>query len=635
MKYIIAAFLSLLFCFFAIVRPQAQILNDSTQNIYSPKTTRILREENIFRGNYELPPVDTTLNNLQQMRNWYHDTTFYQDLGNLATPAKRLFYTLPNQIGARYGRTIFDRYNYQPANQVYFDTKSPYTRLNYVQGGNGQQVFDGTFSRNISQNANAGFTYERISSEKFYGASNIRGDRQLERTGLTLFTHIQTKENRYHLFANINYAEHSILESGGIRPILADSSSLDSLYEVDEVDVYRNSAANREYRKNIHVSQVLRIAKEHLKVFHTFDYQSQFNRYEDKALTYEADGAKKPVLLFYPQAKYDTVRTSQAGRYRSLENTLGIMSDSKLHFFRGYIKQRNFKYLNTLVDVRQTPPNDTVQINFEQDTTQFFVGGTAEFKFRDVFNITANGEYQLFKDYRLEAALRLKFLTVAQARVSYSPTYTQQNLVSNHYEWHNNFRNTVADRTSVRLDGHLFHNTVNLEVARTNLQDYIYYNEKALPTQTNAQLQLYTASLHHHLSLQFFHIDNILHYTDNSKAAVIRVPKWVVNSKVYFQGSLFRKALFGQVGAEVLLQEDFYADAYMPAIQQFHLQNSFLVPSYPVIDAFLTADIKSFSIFAKMAHANQGFPRNGYFTTPIYLGQPRNFTFGIRWMFFD
>lgn len=627
---------------------QAQILNDSTQTVYSPKTTHVLREETIFRGEYEPRLIDTTLNNLQQTRNWYHDTTFYQDLGNLATPAKRLFFTLPRQIGARYGRTIFDRYNYEPAQQVYFDSKSPYTRFNYVQGGNGQQVFDGTFSRNINQNASAGFTYERISSEKFYAATNRRP--QVERTGLTLFTHFQTKENRYHLFANINYAEHSNLESGGIRPSADDNGSLDSLYEEDlsALSVYLTTVTNNEYRHNIHVSQVLRVAKEHLKVFHTFDYRKQFNRYEDNALDYADDPAttsNRLVIQYYPMAKYDTLRTWQAGRYRALENTLGIMSDSKLHFFRGYVKQRNFKYQSMVTDVLQSSATDTLpeQINFERDTTQLFVGGTAEFKFRDVFNVSATGEYQLFKDYRLEAAVRLKFLTVAQTRVSYSPTYTEQNLVSNHYEWHNtNFRNTVADRTAVRLDGHLFHNTVNLEVARTNLQDYIYYNEKAVPVQTSAQLQLYTASLHHHLNLRFFHIDNILHYTDNSQAEVIRVPQWVINSKVYFQGSLFRNALFGQVGAEVLLQDDFYADRYMPATQQFFIQDiselsksKFLVPSYPLVDVFVTADIKSFSIFAKMAHVNQGFPRNGYFTTPIYLGQPRNFTFGIRWMFFD
>lgn len=639
MKYLIAVLASFLFCFTAIFSAQAQILNDSTVNIYSPKTTKVLLENDVFRGNYEFNRVDTTLNNLQQVRNWYHDTTFYQDLGNLATPAKRLFWTEPSQIGARYGRSIFDRYNYSPANQVYFDSKSPYSRLNYMQGGSGQQMFDGTFSRNINQNANVGFTYERISSEKFYGGTNIKGDRQVERTGLTLFTHLQTKENRYHLFANINYAEHAMLESGGIQPDPSDKGSLDSLFALDEVQVNLISASNREYRKNAHLSQIYRIAKEHLKVYHTFDYRSQFNRFKDDALAFETDSTGKETrVFFYPRINYDSARTTEASEFRSLENSFGVMSDSKLHFLRGYVKHRNSSYNNKLINTfhrNAVNSPDSVDVEFNKKLTQYFLGGQAEFKLRDVFNVTVNGEYQLFNDYHLGASLRLKFLTVSQSRISYSPTFTEQTLYSNHYQWNNNFRNTVADRTAVGLDGHLFNNTVNLEIARTNLQSYIYYNKDAVPTQSNQQLQLLTATLHHHLALNHFHIDNTFNYTDNSKANVIRMPEWMVNSKVYFQGSLFKKALYGQVGAEMFLQAPYLADAYMPATQQFYLQDTFVIPSYPVVDAFINADIQSFSIFVKMVHVNQGIPKDGYFTTPIYLGRPRNLTFGIRWMFFD
>ncbi len=403
MKYILVVIISFLFCLSSLPGAQAQILNDSTLNIYSPKTTRILHENAIFRGNYELQQVDTTLNNLQQLRNWYHDTTFYQDLGNLATPAKRLFFTLPDQIGARYGRSVFDRYNYNPVNQTYFNTKSPFSRLNYVQGGNGQQIFDGTFSRNINENANVGFTYERIASEKFYGAANARGERQVERTGITFFTHFQTKENRYHLFANVNYAEHAMLESGGIQPDPEDEGRVDSLYS-DDVQVFLTTATNREYRKNVHVGQVYRVAKEHLKVYHTFDYRSQFNRFKDNALAYNEDTS----LYYYPVASYDTLRTSDGSDFRYLENSLGIMSDSKLHFFQGYFKQRSGSYKNDLVEIRPgNTVNDSVRVGFRQNFRQYFLGGRGEFKLRDVFNVTVTGEYQLFKDYRLDAALLL------------------------------------------------------------------------------------------------------------------------------------------------------------------------------------------------------------------------------------
>jgi hypothetical protein len=53
------------------------------------------------------------------------------------------------------------------------------------------------------------------------------------------------------------------------------------------------------------------------------------------------------------------------------------------------------------------------------------------------------------------------------------------------------------------------------------------------------------------------------------------------------------------------------------------------------VDFFITTDIKNFNLFLKMAHLNQGFPREGYFTTPYYTGMERSFIFGLKWMFFD
>ncbi len=396
MKYILPLFVSIIFCLIGFNNAQAQILNDSTVNIYSPKTTRVLQENDIFRGKYELQQVDTTLNNLQQIRNWYHDTTFYQDLGNLATPSKRLYFSLPTQIGARYGRSIFDRYNYNPANQTYYDSKSPFSRLSYVQGGNGQQIFDGTFSRNINENASVGFTYERISSEKFYGSSNARGTRQVERTGITLFTHIQTKENRYHLFANVNYAEQAMLESGGIQADIADQGRKDSLYQTDNVQVILNTATNREYRKNAHLSQVFQIAKDYLKVYHTLDYRSQFNRFKDTDLAYFPATGRADSTIFYPTVYYDSASTSDASEFRLFENSIGVMSDSKLHFFQGYFKQRNVNYRNSLLNVEQVlpgPANDSINVGFKKNLKQYFLGGHGEFIFRDVFNVTVDGEY--------------------------------------------------------------------------------------------------------------------------------------------------------------------------------------------------------------------------------------------------
>jgi hypothetical protein len=77
------------------------------------------------------------------------------------------------------------------------------------------------------------------------------------------------------------------------------------------------------------------------------------------------------------------------------------------------------------------------------------------------------------------------------------------------------------------------------------------------------------------------------------------------------------------------------AFTYSPSTQQFYQQNTFTIRNYPVVDVFVSADIKSVSVFLKYAYVNQGLLYNGYFTTPYYTGYPRRFQLGLRWDFFN
>ena len=93
--------------------------------------------------------------------------------------------------------------------------------------------------------------------------------------------------------------------------------------------------------------------------------------------------------------------------------------------------------------------------------------------------------------------------------------------------------------------------------------------------------------------------------------------------------------MFSQIGFEVYYQSRYRALDYSPSTQQFYLQNSFTIRNYPVVDAFISADIKSVTVFLKGAYINQGLLYDGYYTTPYYSGYPRRFQFGLKWNFFN
>ena len=638
------------FCFifiitflFLSVNGSAQILNDTTRSIYSPVTTRTYLENDFLRGNYNTRVVDTTLNNLNQTRNWFHDTTFQQDLGNIGTASQPLLWRYPSRIGARYGKNSFDRYNYDPYQVTYFDTKSPYTHLFYVQGSQGEQVFEAKHVRSYKQLASLGFAFQRISAEKQIGVGRLDAG-QVDNLGLNFFTHVQNKTGKYHLFSNYTISRHEVIESGGIKVVSPEAANnADSLYRYQDAPVWLNGAANREKRNYFHFTQFYTLAKEYIKLFHTTDFRRQTNIYSDNQLQVgRINGERVPA--FYPRVLLDSVTTNDSTVYREWEHTVGITGNHPLFFYKLYAKNRTANALFSEKTPFINPINDSVTLlPLRQKLNQNFIGGETQFKLKDIFNITTVAEYQLFRDYYAQAAARVKFFSFSQSRTSYSPTLTQQFYTSNHYEWHNDLENIVADRTAANINVNLFKNSIQAEVARVNLQNYVVYafNEDSslpndvAPQQLGNQLSFYTATLHHHLKIRNLNLDHVLVYNELSNAAQIRMPAWMVNSKIYYEGYLFKKALFGQAGIETYINDDYYADTYNPALQQFVLQNSFEVKKYPVVDVFITADIKSFNLFVKFAHVNQGYPAPGYITTPVYSGMPRSFVFGLKWMFFD
>ena len=617
------------FCFGLSFVGQAQIVDDSTRLIYNPTTTRIIYEQDFLRGNYDSRIIDTTLTNMHRERHWYRDTTFYQDLGNVGTAAFPVLWRFPDRIGVRLGKYVFDRYAFDPDSLPYFDTKSPYSHLKYVQGMNGQQIFEAKYSRNVSPFWNFGFAYDRMVGTKQIGPAGIR-EGQVDRLGLLAFTHFQTKDSLYHLFANVMHHNHLLIETGGVRPMqteLTDSRDSLGLFLFDESKIFLTQAANREIRTRFHLTHFYNLEGESLKLFHVFNSRLQKNFFSDNELPYESD-----TLLFYPRTLLDTVRTNELTRYFEMENTLGVTGNSDVYFYKLYLKRRSVRYTNSAHGTLKVPDLNRM---VERRLSQNFGGLQTRVNLPNNFFLSVNGEFQFSGDYQAHVEGGLKFLSLSRSMISYEPSLTQQAYVSNHYWWRNSFNKSLADQTAVHLNRKFAGQDLKLDVAYNRITNYIYFNQSAEPEQLNRTMQLFSATLHHHYVWRNFHFDHILAYTNTRDAPVIRVPTWLVNSKIYYEGSIFREALFGQIGVDTYLTSPYFANRYAPVTQQFYLQNDYQTSFYPVVDLFLTADIKAVNLFVKLQHANEQLLAPGYIVTPLYPGMRRSFVFGVKWIFFD
>ena len=616
---------------------QAQVVDDTTKVLYGPKTTFVIREADVLREKHEGRMIDTTLVGIQQSRNWYHDSTFQQDLGTAGTASRRLLWAPNTQIGARLGRNVFDRYMRNSATIPYYDTRSPYTFFRFVQGGSGEQAFELSYSRSIKRNANVGFAYERFSSNKIL--ANVGAEGLSRHSGVLFFVRYQTDDDRYHLLFNVNTARHEAVEQGGILPQPTDTvnNTLTTLFDYGEEQVRLTQATSNDDRDQIHLAHTYRLLGRGLTAFHVMDISRQTSSYNDAAISRGATGP-----LFYPETRFSPNVTDDEASFEQAENSVGVLGATKLVEYRLYGRHRLAR-LATSSRIEES----VLASNLPTRTyNQLFVGGNAAFRYR-IFGVEAAGEIKApditkpgpangVLEYWGRAAARTGPLTAELYSASYSPTLTEREFRGNSYEWENyGFENTFVNQLTGRLDQTLGRQRLQASVALVNISRLVYYNQEAQPAQLSAERQLVIVGVRHRFQVGHFFADNQGTYTVGGDDEGLRIPALVADAKLYYQGYIFKKALFTQIGTELYYQSRFRAYDYSPSTQQFFVQDHFVIRRYSLLDAFVNIDIRTVSVFLKMAYLNQGLHRNGYFTTPYYTGQPRRFEVGLRWQFFD
>ena len=536
-------------------------------------------------------------------------------------------------------------------------------------------MFEISYSRSLKKNFSIGVDYERIASNKILFSQRTRGDALVEHSNLLLFGRFQTENERYHLLFNVSNARHRGVEQGGIRPVInykADGTTIDTarselglanLFKYRQQQVYLTSAINYEDRDELYFTHTYRLLGRGLTVYHTFDFKRQYNSFADLALKPRTDPA-----AFYPYLLGSKGATVDRSQFSQVENTVGVLGRTAAVEYRLYARDRVASLTSaTLVDSATASKLTLGPGAPTRSFHQFFAGGTAAFNYRTIYAVEAAGDVFLlpldalssrnFKpEYWLRGRVRTGPLSAEALVTSYSPTLTQQEFFGNHYRWSHwtgntlnrvrleydpVFRNTSTQQLTGRLQLKLpavlglREQRFEASVSLVNIKNLVYYDTLGLPAQAGTANQLVIVAARHRARLGRFGLDNQATYTLGGDVSGVRIPALVTESRAYYEAYIFRKAMFSQTGVELYYQSAYRAFAYSPSTQQFYQQDNFTIGAYPVVNAFFSADVKTVSVFLKVAYLNQNLGRDGYFATPYYSGYPRRFQLGVRWNFFD
>lgn len=554
--------------------------------------------------------TDTVLDNLHN----YYETGV---LGNIGLPSYSLLVSGENNFSGffRWMQLNNSRDLFTSSQPVYFYPQAKvYTRIFAAMGQKQEQVFRLLHSQNIKR-VNVSLAFNRYSCIGFYA-------RQRSVTDNFLFSsHASTKSGRlgYRFYVLYNKLKYEL--NGGIDTSRVDFAE-NILVEKQLFPVILTSARQNIRSTELALATFLRLNKDSSRIAHflahEIKYQGNYWLYIDNI----SDSGRFDNTYFY-YASTGGSRDSVA--YRRFANDLVYKFATGTTVIHAGYRNEFAQYYQTFID---TAAINHLAIAGARLAAQ---GHLATVHLAYAASGANAGNYNAAFAYRF--SLR-NFFAHARLRADKQMTYfMSQRFYGSHFIWSNTFADQLSQTARLETGSDKYRFALGAELQ--NQQNLVYFDTLALPEQYSGSILSTRVFLHKDLKLGHIHFNNILNYQVTSDPAIIRLPAYYTTHQLYYEGKLFKKALWLQAGVQARYVSAFKANAYMPATNQFYLQNEREYGNYVWVDVFINAQIERFRFFLLGSHLNMGLSGANFMLAPNYPMPDRSLKAGLCWMFFD
>jgi len=605
-------------------------LNDSIKEVYGPKTTRWTTGYELFinRANYR--PIDTSIVNYHRWTYPEATSRTLQDLGNVGTALHSLYIPVRRFSGAVSGFEAYDPY-YQTEEPAYYDTKSPYTRIRLVWGGNGRAMTRIEFKRNINPRWNIGFNYRPILSDKQIDKRR-KGDRHVTSQYYDFHSSYRSTDDRYVAYGYYRRLRHRVFENGGV--FLPTGSDFSSYFAANAAPVLYKAESN-DLKRDLQFNHSYKLASA-LEVYQSLSLQKQENNFLDD---YSSTNNQLPYDNWI-RVKKDTLKANDQMNFRVFQQEAGFKGRKGFLFYNAFYKFRNYRTTYRYLDP------DTVGSG--ASGTEHFLGGRIAIDFDSLTRMSGAFEINQRGNYSLEANLSGKWLEGNFIQSVSAPGQFYQRYRGVHDYWSNDFSGITGLEAEVLgklplkrfefapgLGYRLLSNHVFMRQVESNAEE----PQSVLPFQSGGIQSMLIPQVR--MRVDFL---NAMNLTIHARRALLtrnddnalQVPDWLVNGQLAFKGFLFKKNLEAQIGFDVSWRSAWYAPGYDPVTQHYFVQTSEQVKSWLMADFFINGRIKKGRFFFKVHNlaqaANGGV---GYLVIPGYPGQRTIMDFGFELVLFD
>ena len=551
---------------------------------------------------------------------------YHQELSNTGHAHKNMEFSFPTRIGFNDRLESYEKFIMTKDKMMYPIIYQPFTEARYMMGSKSEQHLYVLFSRQllprlyITLNFNIDYApsvYIRSYAQNYYFSGNFRWNTRDARYGL----------NGYYITNKID-----AYENGGI---VYDSVFTD-VVETDKslIDVNLTNAGNLIKVSGLGLNQYFVLSKNNRlgRINHSFDFQKNSYVYSDTNPASDFYSSYDPIL--------DSTATNDSLSFYTIKNSLNWSSLS----YKEYNNDIPF-YLTLGVEHNYTRHNGYTDITTGE---QF---GKAEYQnirakagvivnlFKST-RITGHGELILSDyhsgDFILNGQWK-QFLGTFNRNIGSvafdinlsrkSPDWFEQSYYSNNFRWDNDF----SPSTYMRLKGSYEYQWLTIGLKQTVIDHYIYFGEDAKPAQHTGTVSITSAFANFDFKWKYFEIAGMasMQMTDNDN--VIHLPLIYGKVKFGWNINLVKGISMLQPAVVINYFTEYYADAYMPALRTFHLQNEVKIGNYPFLDIVVTFKLKRANIFVAYTNVYSLTKDNRYFTTPHYPMRDSKIMFGIRW----
>ncbi len=582
--------------------------------------------------------IDTNTYNFQEFDPLYKNNGLYSTLSNIGQAAKNLVFTPTLSTGYYLGCETFKNYIIPNEKVKYYKLIVPYTELNYILAAKREQNFNVSFARSIFEGFTFGLDYTinfSPTESSPYSRSGVNDQR------FFFTSQYYTKNKRYGVIANYLRNKLTVQENGGIKYDSLFEQNLESDRRIIPVNL--TDAQNYIKQSGFFIEQYFNILAPNSKkdtVKRRIDPGSisYSFRYKRNRMLYTDENTLDSTFYFNNTTPIDTASTFDSLTQVQYLNTfrwsnIGYHENPKDKIFYMFLGASHSI-------IEQILPYDSVKSKLTQLTT---FGGIA-FNFGKSFHLSGDIKY-VFGDYNqddyainaiLQQYLGTENRNIGQLQFEFnfinrSPNWYFNKFQSNYYTW----TNELKKEKYLILSGKYIYDKFSVGAKFFTIDNYSYITDSLRPQQIEKAETLMQFFAEGTIPYKKLGINTRVVYQVTSQPNIIRFPTLSGVIDLYFRTPIFKKAAIVQTGFQVTYFSEYYADAYMPELRLFYVQDKMKIGNYPYVDVYLTLMVKRARLFIKMSHLNGYFGDYRYYLAPNYPARDARFSFGASWRFHD